>query len=88
MLSLTAYKKGSVHSKYHISLFVHQKTKKQVQNNCHEKGKGFTLAFGWEDSELFPEGLILNLLLAGETFNSFHMNGIANLFFVCSENIL
>ena len=35
------------------------------------------MAVGWEDSELFPEGLFLNLLLAGETFNSFQMNGIA-----------
>ena len=42
-----------------------------------EKGKAFTSAFGWKDCELFPEGLFLNLMLAGETFNSFQMDGIA-----------
>ena len=40
------------------------------------KGKGFTFAVGWEDNELFPEGLILKLLLAGETLNSFLPDGI------------
>ena len=49
--------------------------------------KGFTLAIGWTDCELFPKGLILNLLLAEETFNSFQMDGIANRFFVV-KNIL
>ena len=39
------------------------------------------MAIGWTDCELFPKGLILNLLLAGETFNSFQMDGIANLIF-------
>ena len=39
------------------------------------------MAIGRTESELFPEGLFLNLLLAGETFNSFQMDGIANLIF-------
>ena len=34
------------------------------------------MAVGWKDCELFPEGLILNLLL-GETFISFQMDRIA-----------
>ena len=49
---------------------------KQGPNDCYEKGKSFTVAIGWTDCELFPEELILNLLLAGETFNSFRMEGI------------
>ena len=79
--NLTAYRIQSVHWKYHIGLFVHQETKKQGPNDCYEKGKTFTVAIGWTDCELFPKGLILNLLLAGETFNSFQMDGIANLIF-------
>ena len=74
-----AYRIQSVHWKYHIGLFIHQETKKQGQNNCDEKGKAFTLAVGWEDSELFPKGLIWKLLLAWETFNSFQLDGIVNL---------
>ena len=34
---------------------------------------------GWEESELFFEGLILKLLLAREAVNSFQLDGIANL---------
>ena len=26
------------------------------QNDWYEKGTGLTLAVGWDDSELFPEG--------------------------------
>ena len=62
--------------KNHIGLFIHQDTKKQGKNNCYEKEKAFTLPVGWEDSELFPEGLIFKLLLAGETFNSLQMDGM------------
>ena len=80
--NLTTYRVQSVHWKYHIGLFVHQETNKQEPNKCYEKGKTFTVVIGWTDCELFPEGLILNLLLAGETFNSFHMNEIANFFLV------
>ena len=43
---------------------------------CSKTGKAFTSAFGWKDCELFLEGLILNLLLAGSPFNSFQMDGI------------
>ena len=35
------------------------------------------MAVGWEDSEFFPEGLILKLPLAGETFISFLLNRIS-----------
>ena len=38
--------------------------------------RGFTFAVGWEDSELFPEGLILKLLIDGETLKSFRLDGI------------
>ena len=38
----------------------------QEQNDCYEKGKAFTLAISWEDSELFPEGLILKILGLGK----------------------
>ena len=85
--NLTAYRIQSVHWKYHIGLFVHQETKKQGPNDCYEKGKAFTVAIGWTDCELFPEGLILNLLLAGETFNSFQMDGIANLILLVRKYI-
>ena len=79
--NLTAYRIQSVHWKYHISLFVHQETKKQGQNDCYEKRKSFTLAIVWKDCELFPKLLILNLLWAGETLNSSQMDGIANIYF-------
>ena len=86
--NLTAYRIQSVHWKYHIGLFVHQETKKQGPNDCYEKGKAFTVAIGWTESELFPEGLILNLLLAGETFNSFQMDWIENqIFFIIRKYI-
>ena len=52
-----------VHWKYHVGLFIHQETKKQGQNNCYEKGKTFTLAVGWEVSELFPEIKFKNKIL-------------------------
>ena len=45
----------------HIGLSFQEEKKKQGQNDSIEKGKGFTLAVGWEDSEIFPEGLILKL---------------------------
>ena len=87
--NLTAYRIQSVHWKYHIGLFVHQETKKHGPNDCYKKGKAFTVAIGRIESELFPEGLFLNLLLAGETFNSFQMDGIAYIyFFLLSENKL
>ena len=56
-------------------------------NDCYEKGKSFTVAIGWTDCELFPEELILNLLLAGETFNSFRMEGIKNIIFGFGQKI-
>ena len=58
----------SVNGTSHVGLSIQQKTKKQGQNDCYEKGAGLTLAVGWEDSELFPDGFSLKLLLAGETF--------------------
>ena len=67
---------------YHIGLSIQQETKKQRQNNCYEKGTGLTLAVSWEDSEFIPEGLILKLMLAGETFNSFLLDGFSNLFYL------
>ena len=42
----------------HFGLSSHEETKKQGQN---EKGKGFTLAVGWEDSEIFTEEWIRKL---------------------------
>ena len=45
-------------------------------NDCYEKMTGLTLAVGWEDSEFFPEGVILKLLLAGETLNPFLLDEI------------
>ena len=42
----------------HFGLSSHEETKKQGQN---EKGKGFTLAVGWKDREIFTEGWILKL---------------------------
>ena len=44
-----------------MGLSIQEETKKQGQNNSFENGKGFTLAVGWEDSELFPEGLSLKI---------------------------
>ena len=58
-----------------------KETKKQGQKHCSEKEKGLSLAVGWEDSEFFPEGLILKLLLPGDSFNSFLLDGNTNLFF-------
>ena len=71
-----AYRIQSVHWTYHVGLSIQEETKKQGQNDWYVKGKGFTLAVGWEDNELFPEGLIFKLLLAGETLNSFLLDGI------------
>ena len=66
-----------------ICLSIQQdKTKKQGQNNFYEKGTGLTLAVSSEDSELIPEGLILKLILAGETFNSFLLDGISKHVFI------
>ena len=45
------------------------------------------MAFGWEVSELFPEGLILKLLLAGKTLNSFLIDGTLKVHSVWSQNI-
>ena len=50
---------------------------KKIQNDCYEKMKGFSLAGGLEGNDLFPEELILKLLLAGETFKSFLVDGIS-----------
>ncbi len=55
------------------------KTKKKRKNYCYEKGKGFTVGFKY--TLLFPEGLILQLLLAGKTFDSFLLDGILKHFF-------
>ena len=44
------------------------------------KRKCFTLAVGWKDSELFPNGKIPKPLLAGETLNFFILDGIWNQF--------
>ena len=44
---------------------------KKGHNACYKKGTGLTLTVGWENSELIPEGFILKVLLAGETFNFF-----------------
>ena len=73
ILNLTAYRIQSVHWIYHFTLFVHQETKKQGQTYCYEKGNAFTSDIGWKDCELFPEGIILSLLLARQTFNFFQM---------------
>ena len=59
-----------------IGLSIQPDTKKQGQNKCYEKGKGLALAVGWENSEFFPKGFILKLLLAGETFKSFLLDEI------------
>ena len=56
------------HSTFHM-------INKKIQNDCYEKMKGFSLAGGLEGNDLFPEGLILQLLLAGETFYSFLLDG-------------
>ena len=42
--------------------------------------KGLYLAVVLEGIELIPEGLIFKLLLAGETFYTFLMDGIPNFF--------
>ena len=44
----------------HIGLSIQEETKKQGQNYSYENEKGF-IAVGWEDSELFPEGLNLKM---------------------------
>ena len=75
-----AYRIESVQWRYHIGLFIHQETKKQGQNNCYDKGKAFTSPVGWKDSKLFCEWLIVKLLLAGETLNSFQLDGIVSEF--------
>ena len=54
---------------------------KQGHNDCYKKGTGLTLTVGWEDSEFIPEGFIFKLLLAGETFNFFRLDGISKHFF-------
>ena len=76
-----AFRIQSVKWIYHIGLSIQQETKKKGQNDCYDKGTGLTLAVGWEDSEFIPERFILKLLLAGETFNSFLMDGISKNFF-------
>ena len=45
------------------------------------KRERLIFAVGWEDSELFPEGLILKLLLARETINSSLRDETLKLFF-------
>ena len=76
----TAFGIQSVRWAYHIGLSIKQETKKQEQNDCYKKGKYLTLAVGLEDTEFFPEGFILKLLLAGERFNSFLLDEISNIF--------
>ena len=43
---------------------IQQETKKQGQNDCYEKVTDLACAVGWEDSEFFPEEIIIKLLLA------------------------
>ena len=76
-----ALRKQSVKGTYHISISIQQETKKQGQNNCYEKGTGLTLTVSSEDSEFIPEGFVLKLILAGDTFNSFLLDGISKHFF-------
>ena len=45
----------------------------------YEKGIGLTLAVGWRDSELFVEGFILKLLVAGKTFIPSYWMGNKNI---------
>ena len=75
-----AFRIQSVKLTYHIGLSIQQETKKQGQNDCYEKGTCSTLYVGWEDSEFIHEGFILKLLLAGETLNSFLLDGISKHF--------
>ena len=67
-----AYRLQIVQWTHHIGLSIEQEKKKQGQNYCFEKRKGFTFAVSWEHSE----GWILKLLLAGETFNYFLLDGL------------
>ena len=66
------------HSTFHM-------INKKIQNDCYEKMKGFSLAGGLEGNDLFPEGLILKLLLPGETFYSFLLDGKLNYLFLCDQ---
>ena len=69
-----AFRIQSLKLTYHIGLSSQQETNKQGQNDCYEKGTGLTVAVGW--------GFILKLLLAGEKFNSFLLDGISKHFFL------
>ena len=51
-----------------------QRNKEKI--TAMKKGKASLWLLAGLDSQLFPEGLILKLLLAGETFNLFLINGI------------
>ena len=77
-----AFRIQSVKWKYHIGLSIQQETNKQGQINCCEKGTGLTLAVSWEDSEFIPEGSFLKMILAGETFISFLLDGISKHFYL------
>ena len=62
--------------------FFYQETKKQGQNKCYEKGRGFPWAVGWEHSELFPEEFILKLMLDGEIITPSYWMEIKIIFFL------
>ena len=68
--------------KHTILAFFYQETKKQGQNKCYEKGKGFPWAVGWEDSELFPEEFILKLMLDGGIITPSYWVEIKIFFFI------
>ena len=78
--NLSSFRIQSVKLTYHLGLSIQQETKKQRQNICYEKGTGLTLAVSREDGEFIPEGLILKVMLAGETFNSSLLDGFSKHF--------
>ena len=43
------------------------------------KGENSILTDGWWDSDVFPKGWIIKMLLAGETLDIFLLTGISNL---------
>ena len=66
----------------HLTSFFN-KTKKRT-TWLQWKGENSTLNDGWWDSDVFPQGWIIKMLLAGETLSIFLLTGISklNIFFI------
>ena len=54
------------------------------------EGENFTLIDGWSNSYDFPQGWVIKMMLAGETFNTFLLTSISNInmFYIKKKKIV